>query len=107
MVSAVTRGFVDPVARSQQIEDMFTKSMKRGMGIGAPSKPDLNAMRVKLFDIPPDVTAATRPDIVMQDFLTRLDPLGKPLYPRDKNGQLREPWRTKVNAYLNKYFPGE
>lgn len=107
MMSAVTLGFLDPLARSQQIEDMFSKSKKKGIWQGAPDGPDINAMRVKLFDIPPDITAAGRPDIVLQDFLSRLDPLGRPLYPKDKNGQLREPWRSKLNAYLNKYYSGE
>jgi hypothetical protein len=107
MVGALNLGFTSPESRSQQIEDMFNKSRKKGMGPGAPDKPDIKAMQVKLFDIPPDITTATRPDIVLQDFMSRLDPLGRPLYPKDKNGQLREPWRSKLNMYLNKYFPGE
>lgn len=101
-------GFLETPARSQQIEDMYNKSKSKGIGPFAGDTYDVKAIRTKRLEIPPDLGFALNPDAVMEEFMTARNP-AKPseyLYPRDRNGMLKSPWKESINRYMNRYFPG-
>ncbi len=112
--AAKSLGFVDPSFRAQALEDVYTKSKKEtGWGPNAKVSYDTDAIRVKLFDVPPSADLSLDPQTGVMttaaEFWNAMDPKdpNKPLYPRDKKNPqlLAQPYRARLIAYLQRYYP--